>query len=235
METKPCAKCKEVKALTEFYTVTRRNGSPHSYCRACMAELQRERRKKTGYYERAKGYLKEWHAKHPDASGKYAKGWREKNPDKYKAQYTERNKTEKRKVSKQRYYESEKCKENKKQYFEAHRDELLAVNRQYYKEHKDTIGERAARWRKENRERKNISERSRSAAKKANGGKFTVDEWIALCVKYDNRCLACKARVVLTADHVIPLSKGGTNDIENIQPLCVSCNSSKGTKTIDYR
>jgi 5-methylcytosine-specific restriction endonuclease McrA len=41
--------------------------------------------------------------------------------------------------------------------------------------------------------------------------------------------------VKLTQDHVVPLARGGSNLIDNIQPLCASCNSSKGTQTIDYR
>ncbi len=40
---------------------------------------------------------------------------------------------------------------------------------------------------------------------------------------------------ILTPDHIIPLSQKGPNTIDNIQPLCLNCNSSKGTKTIDYR
>lgn len=39
----------------------------------------------------------------------------------------------------------------------------------------------------------------------------------------------------LTPDHVVPLSRGGTNYIDNIQPLCGPCNSQKHAKTIDFR
>ena len=34
--------------------------------------------------------------------------------------------------------------------------------------------------------------------------------------------------------YVATLSKGGSNDISNIQPLCQSCNSKKGIRTIRY-
>lgn len=34
-------------------------------------------------------------------------------------------------------------------------------------------------------------------------------------------------------DHVVPKSKGGTNALENLLPCCKSCNSSKGTKSLE--
>jgi len=63
----------------------------------------------------------------------------------------------------------------------------------------------------------------------------THDEWIALCKKYNNRCVCCNKKTKLTLDHVVPLSLGGSDTIENIQPLCGSCNSKKHTKIVDYR
>lgn len=34
--------------------------------------------------------------------------------------------------------------------------------------------------------------------------------------------------VMLTVDHIIPKSRGGSNNPENLQPMCRKCNSSKG-------
>lgn len=52
---------------------------------------------------------------------------------------------------------------------------------------------------------------------------------------HGNQCLACKSYDDICIDHVVPLSAGGLNHVENMQPLCRSCNSVKGVKTIDYR
>lgn len=64
---------------------------------------------------------------------------------------------------------------------------------------------------------------------------LTTKEWIEIVEKYGGKCLCCGRVGNITMDHVIPISKGGPHSAANIQPLCGSCNSSKGTKTIDYR
>lgn len=69
------------------------------------------------------------------------------------------------------------------------------------------------------------------------GNSHTFEEWETLKAQYNWTCPCCKKRepeVSLTEDHIIPLSKGGSDNIENIQPLCRSCNCKKHTKIIKY-
>ena len=75
------------------------------------------------------------------------------------------------------------------------------------------------------------------ARKRGAKGRFTKKQWEELKTKYNFTCLSCRKsepEIKLSADHVVPLTKGGTNYISNIQPLCRPCNSSKSTKTINY-
>ena len=73
------------------------------------------------------------------------------------------------------------------------------------------------------------------ATKVKSGPKVTQTQkkWL-----YDNQgsmCLSCGSPDDITVDHVEPVSKGGAHDVSNMQILCRSCNSRKGTKSTDYR
>ena len=105
-------------------------------------------------------------------------------------------------------------------------------------------------YQKDNKERLNAQRRERYAKDPSKAlsyvhkrkaleagapGSWTDDEWKACQNVHGNRCLSCGSRGQLSPDHIIPLSLGGTNWIWNIQPLCRSCNCSKGPKVKDYR
>lgn len=62
------------------------------------------------------------------------------------------------------------------------------------------------------------------------GGSHTTNEWVQVKRRHAYLCAICgisEINTVLTKDHIIPLSKGGSNRIENIQPLCRPCNTRK--------
>jgi 5-methylcytosine-specific restriction endonuclease McrA len=94
----------------------------------------------------------------------------------------------------------------------------------------------AVEWVKKNPEKHANYNRACKAKRRASEGTYTAQEWENLLSQYGNKCLCCgRDDVKLEADHVIPVSRGGTSWISNIQPLCRHCNLSKGTKTTDYR
>lgn len=87
------------------------------------------------------------------------------------------------------------------------------------------------------RELKRIAENRRRMIL-TGGPTHTPQEWLELKAKYDFKCLKCgrkEPEIELTEDHILPLSAGGTDVIDNIQPLCRFCNTSKWTKFVDYR
>lgn len=75
------------------------------------------------------------------------------------------------------------------------------------------------------------NQRARSAGAT---GTFTTHDWIATCKAHGDRCAGCgKAQhyEALTMDHKVSMGHGGQNTIDNIQPLCASCNTSKSNRT----
>jgi hypothetical protein len=116
--------------------------------------------------------------------------------------------------------------------------------RKFTDEHKKNIsishsGERAYQWKGGVMKNKDYvswlkNKRNRVLKRlKIDGLTHTFGEWEILKKQYGYTCPHCgksEPEIKLTEDHIIPLSKGGSDLIENIQPLCGTCNSIKGTK-----
>lgn len=128
-------------------------------------------------------------------------------------------------------------------YIAKHGEEIKAKQREAYREKRKDPNFREAKneyrrdWyhNKGGKIKDSAIHRRRYRQMKANGGELSREEWETLLYRYGGKCLSCGATGVLDADHVIPVSKGGPNDVSNRQPLCRSCNVSKRDKVIDFR
>ena len=114
----------------------------------------------------------------------------------------------------------------KKNYYEANKDKVRKKNDKWASENRDKKRFYIKKWRVKNREKVYQSARIRQLNKSK--GDYSLDEWEQTKAYFGNRCAYCGVSSdVLSQDHFIPLSKGGSYTKDNIIPACIRCNSSK--------
>ena len=154
----------------------------------------------------------------------------------YSKKYREKHKVQVLEYQK-RYYikHKEECLKRTRAYYWKHRPQKLKDRKKYIEEHKEAMHTYNKEWHKNNRSKTSANRNRRRARQLKAEGTFTAEEWETLLQKCGYKCLCCgRTNRKLCADHIVPLIKGGTNWIENIQPLCRNCNSEKSTKIINF-
>lgn len=94
----------------------------------------------------------------------------------------------------------------------------------------------AREWNRRNQERKRVWTRNRRSKLKA-GGTHTVEDIRSLIDLQKRKCAICRCGISAAyhVDHIIPLSRGGSNTRSNLQLLCAACNLGKWAHDpIDY-
>lgn len=89
-------------------------------------------------------------------------------------------------------------------------------------------------------EKRRAYNENRRARKKGAKGAHTAQQVRELLRAQDSRCAYCHETFIANEDgvpiyhieHIVPLFRGGTNDISNISLACPLCNLSKGTKLL---
>jgi 5-methylcytosine-specific restriction endonuclease McrA len=238
-----CPECRKYTART--WAASKRQNDPE------WAKAQHRK-----YYdpEKAREYALRHRLENPDCQKKccvydpsYSKNYYQNNADAFKARSRARYATK-----------NDECKAWRKAYYARTRDKALASASAWQKKNRVAHNNASSRWysnntqkaktssrywralnyerhrelvrvwAKINRDKRVVNEQRRRALKRNAEGNFTVDDWNRIVEAQEGRCLHCGIECKLTVDHIIPLSKGGTNWPENIQGLCRGCNSRKG-------
>tara|TARA_Y100000310_G_C20574358_1_gene759723 strand:- start:77 stop:1105 length:1029 start_codon:yes stop_codon:yes gene_type:complete len=158
------------------------------------------------------------------------------------------------KRSQERWQNDGKFREYQKEYGKTWKQEQRKKDTSYAKRQREvkkrySQSERGkevvAKWRKNNIQKILEWNLQRLLKKRGVIGFHNREEWEALKKKHGNRCVLCGISekdlaivwigtgfTKLTKDHIIPIRKGGTDYIGNIQPLCVSCNARKHVRIL---
>ena len=239
-EGKQCMKCEEVKCIGAYYRRSRsRDGMVHS-CKNCLSSQKKKRYREN--VEQIKSQSKEYYLRNADRIKSQKKEYYLKNADQIKGQKSSYQKSHRAQihVTKQAYRKAhpEIHRKAVSKWRRTHSDRVNINCRKHYWDKVVQQRTRKLAYQKANPEKMRANEARRRTRKTQAGGSYTVAEWQALKAKYNATCLCCGRRepiIKLTADHVIPVIKGGSSEIRNIQPLCLPCNKSKYNKIIDYR
>lgn len=179
-----------------------------------------------------------------EANAAYLRHYREVNREELRA---------KARISRQRFKESfdpeewrAKERVRHRQWREKNPEKVRAAHRRKRMNNPDASRARVNRWAKSNPEKKKAAElrwaqnnpdkvrlkiRRRRARRARAAGTHTAEQVNARIVFYGSLCYLCRAPFE-AIDHVIPLSRGGSDWPANLRPICTSCNSAKGAKML---
>ena len=120
-------------------------------------------------------------------------------------------------------------------YVTANPERIAEYKRKHYAMNAEKVKARVKQWAIDNRERAqqswNAATRTYRAKLRANGGTHTAADVKDLLNLQRHRCACCGVKLsTYHVDHIVPLSRGGSNDKINLQILCAPCNLNKSAK-----
>lgn len=204
--TGPCQQI--LPATTEFFRAMKgRRYGVHSWCKACESAYKRAYQQT--HKEEIRAYKQVYHQVHREDILKYHK-------DAYQANREER--LVQSKIYRQSHQEERRS--QKKIYRQRHKEKLRAYHKKYKETHK---------------EEGRASEHKHRALKHGNGGTHTAADVQKQHERQKGKCYYCavklsKGKNAYHVDHIIPLSRGGSNDPSNLVITCPTCNLKKQDK-----
>ena len=161
------------------------------------------------------------------------------------------------------YFEPEKwfrkCRRNKDGFQSQCKSCEAHTKQAWYYANRERQASLTKAWRDANKEREAATKKAYRAKNRDRVNEYSLARYhrmggdgyrrhLALILEMDGPCcgdnpigglkgcgidLTTLPREQINVDHILPVAKGGTNDLDNLQALCRSCNIAAGDKTVD--
>lgn len=245
-ETKVCKTCKNIKPLAAFSSSSLARDGKDTRCRPCNAKRARERRQPEAIARRKD--LAEFKAANPNLK-KCADCKKFKDvTDFYIIRKSNRTTPYCKPCTSERAHKINKknrakLSEYNKARYVKQRESRIQYARKYRQEKADQVRLVNKRWRENNRD-KESSYTSRKRARKRSGvweyydRQFVFDRdngICCICFTLIDITLKCPDKMSFTVQHLMPLSLGGSDILDNVSPAHFSCNSRVGNRKIMSR
>ena len=124
----------------------------------------------------------------------------------------------------------DRIRKKKQAYYQQNRERIIAKSVQWQKDNPEAVARKNAAWIDKHPEKRLERTQRRRAKLRENSVHLITEKDMQKL--YSSKCVYCGSNEKISADHVIPIFRGGQHSIGNLVPACQRCNSSKGTKTI---
>lgn len=127
----------------------------------------------------------------------------------------------------------------RKNYYYRHREAENKVSRLYTLNNPEKVRRLRQRWSAAHPEQRKAISHKRRALKRGNGGTYTAQDIRNKLIAQKHTCYYCHntlkkrgKKYLYHVEHVVPISKGGSNWPDNIVIACPTCNQKKGDKLL---
>ena len=185
-------------------------------CYRCA--LDKARAWKAANRDKCRIHAKTSAAKRRPAIKKYQAEWRVKHRERLTAERLEYKKNNHAKIL-----------ASQKRAYEKNRDYYARWGAEYRAKNAEAIKARREKQKAENPEKFRAWDRRKLAKRRGAPGAHTAEDIADIRKLQKGRCAYCKVKLgeFYHVDHITALSRGGTNDRQNLQILCQPCNQAK--------